>query len=71
MIRWLSAGLVALTLAACGVDGEPQQPATGDGSPGVRVTGDARIGMSVGESGARGYGSFGVTNGPISLRVGY
>lgn len=33
--------LACLTLAACGVDGEPQPPATS----GVAITGEAKIGI--------------------------
>jgi len=58
-------------LAACGVDGEPQQPEPTDGQPGVRVSGDARVGIAVGQSGTRGYGAVTLNNGPVTLSVGF
>ena len=58
-------------LAACGVDGEPQQPAAQEGLQGVPVSGNATAGMSVGRTGVRGYGALGVRRGPISVVFGY
>ncbi len=58
-------------LAACGVDGEPQQPVSQDGTPGVPVNGNAVAGMSVGSSGVRGYGTVGLTRGAVSLTLGF
>ena len=63
--------LSVLLLAACGVDGEPQQPEPTDGQRAVQVTGDARVGMSVGQSGTRGFGSVSLHNGPVTLSVGF
>ncbi len=58
-------------LAACGVDGEPQQPISQDGTPGVPVTGNAVAEMTVGSSGVRGYGTVGLTRGAVSLTLGF
>ena len=63
--------LCLLALAACGADGEPEQPAPTDGRPGVPVTGDATAGISVGASGTRGYGFVTVTQGPFTLGLGF
>ena len=63
--------LCAFALAACGVDGEPQQPAPDGGTSSVPVTGSATVGMSVGSSDTRGYGAVGLSNGPVSLIVGF
>lgn len=38
----IAAMLAVFTLAACGVDGAPERPAP---TPGVTVSGDARIGV--------------------------
>ncbi|MCY4153260.1 MAG: hypothetical protein OXE94_13640 [Aestuariivita sp.] len=40
-------GINLLLVSACGIDGEPRQPLSKDGSPGVSVTGDARGGMVI------------------------
>lgn len=63
--------VASFALAACGVDGEPQQPSVPSGEQGVPVTGSATVGMAVGSSGARGYGGVAVSNGPISLFLGF
>ncbi len=71
MTRIYSFFIAICLLAACGVDGEPQQPAAQEGQQGVPVSGTATVGMSVGQSGVRGYGALGVQGGPISLIFGY
>lgn len=63
--------LCVFGLAACGVDGEPQQPVSEDGTQSVPVTGTATVGMSVGSSGTRGYGAVGLANGPVSVIIGF
>ena len=63
--------LGTFALAACGADGDPIQPDADDGTQSVPVTGTATVGMSVGSSGTRGYGAVGLTNGPVSLIVGF
>lgn len=40
MIRVASLLAILATLAACGVDGEPERP-----RPGVTMTGDSRVGV--------------------------
>ena len=46
MIRTMMALGVLAALAACGIDGPPQAPATTvTVKPGVTVTGDARMGV--------------------------
>lgn len=49
-----------LTLAACGVDGEPEPPVT----PVI----EANVG--IGDSGTRGTAAFGVTRGPVTVMLG-
>ena len=71
MTRGLGALALILTLAACGADGEPQQPLPEDGSTGVRITGDARVGMSVSQSGVRPHASVALGRGPVWLQVGF
>lgn len=45
-------GLAALAaLAGCGVDGAPVRPETQAATPGVSVTGDARLGVRVDRKG--------------------
>ena len=59
MTRPLGLALVfASLLSACGIDGEPVQP-----------TLDARVG--VGSSGVNVRGGIGVSNGPLSVYVGF
>ena len=58
-------------LAACGADGEPEQPAPSDGRDEVRVTGDATVGISVGASGTQAYGGVGLGRGPVSVWLGF
>ena len=71
MKRVLSVTLFLGLLAACGTDGEPEQPVPTDGSQGVRVTGDAWGGIAVGQSGTRAYGGIGLSNGPVSIFFGF
>lgn len=53
MTRALGALGLALILAACGADGEPQPPAPKpDSASGLRVSGTARVGISVSRGGA-------------------
>lgn len=48
MMRVLTALGLALVLAACGADGEPQPPAPKPvAGTGLRVSGTARVGVSV------------------------
>ena len=66
MMRMPFAIVLCLTLAACGANGEPEQP--GDGP---RVTGDARIGVSVSQSGVRPSAAVSLGQGPVRLTVGF
>jgi hypothetical protein len=64
--------LICLTaLAACGADGEPEQPRPNDGGTGVRVSGDAIVGISVSSSGTRSYGAVTLSQGPFTLGLGF
>ena len=71
MMRVLFPIGLCLTLAACGANGEPGQPEPQDGSPGVRVSGDARVGISVSQSGVRPHGQVALGRGPVWLNVGF
>lgn len=71
MIRMIAAFLLVIGLAACGADGEPGQPAPEDGGPGVRVSGDARVGISVSQSGVTPHGQIAVGRGPVWLNIGF
>lgn len=41
----LAAIAALLTLAACGVDGPPSAPAASGNTPGVRISGEAVVGV--------------------------
>ncbi len=71
MKRVFLLGLILPVLAACGADGEPEQPASDDGREDVRVTGDATVGISVGSSGTQAYGGVGLGTGPVSIWLGF
>ncbi len=71
MTRMIAACMLVIALAACGANGEPQQPEPQDGSTGVRVSGDARVGISVSQSGVRPHGQVAVGRGPVWLNVGF
>ncbi len=71
MKRFALCGVMLVALAACGADGEPEQPAPSDGGTGVRVSGDVRVGISVSQSGSRGYGWVSLNNGPFTLGLGF
>jgi hypothetical protein len=46
-MRIITPILIMLTVAACGADGEPLAPASGNGSAtGLTVSGEAKIGVS-------------------------
>jgi len=47
MNRTIALCLVTLSLAACGVDGDPEQPTPTDGRPDVTVSGSADAGMRI------------------------
>jgi len=49
-------------LAACGIDGEPEQPTRID---------TVNIGVAGGSSGVYDYGGVGVSNGPLSIFIGF
>ena len=70
MTRLFPVALVLL-LAACGADGEPEQPAPKDGGTGVRVSGDARVGISVSQSGTRASGALTLGSGPVTIGIGF
>jgi hypothetical protein len=55
-----------LALAACGANGEPEQPGNGP-----KVTGDARVGVSVSQSGVRPSAAVSLGQGPVRLTVGF
>jgi hypothetical protein len=50
--------LTAVSMAACGADGEPVQPTM-------------NLGVGVGSSGVNGWGSVGLHQGPVSLYLGF
>ncbi|MDA0963350.1 MAG: hypothetical protein O2898_10600 [Proteobacteria bacterium] len=71
MTRMIAACMLVIGLAACGANGEPGQPAPEDGSTGVRVSGDARVGISVSQSGVTPHGQVALGRGPVWLNVGF
>jgi predicted small lipoprotein YifL len=46
-MRPLAALAILITLSACGADGEPTPPAQSTAQPGLTISGEAKLGVSV------------------------
>jgi len=69
-MRKIAALILAGTLAACGADGEPEPPAPKP-ETGIKVSGTARVGVSISTSGMHGNGAVTVTRGPVTVGLGF